>query len=67
MFYKEAYLEKHFDNFVFFDPECVDKRVREVNMRIKRCLSCPGFQRCQEHPEYWLKGQEQRLEENESL
>lgn len=41
--YKEEYLEKHFDDFNFFDPQCRDGRTREINMRTKRCLSCPGF------------------------
>ena len=67
MSYKEEYLEKYFDNFDFFDPECKDKRVREINMRNKRCLACPGFEKCQMHPEYWLKGQSARQEVNESL
>jgi hypothetical protein len=65
--YKEEYLEKHFDGFDFFDPQCRDRRTREINMRTKRCLPCPGFERCQSHPEYWLKGQEARREENENL
>ncbi len=65
--YKEDYLEKHFDGFDFFDPQCRDWRIREINMRTKRCLPCPGFERCQSHPEYWLKGQEARREENENL
>ncbi len=65
--YKEQYLENHFDGFDFFDPECRDRRVREINMRTKRCLPCPGFERCQSHPEYWLKGQEGRQQENELL
>lgn len=65
--YKEAYLEKHFDNFEFFDPECRDKRVREINMRTKRCLACCGFEQCQMHPDYWLKGREERQKENDRL
>ncbi len=65
--YKEQYLEKHFDGFDYFDPQCRDRRIREINMRTKRCLPCPGFESCQSHPEYWLHGQEQRLEENENL
>lgn len=65
--YKPEYLQKYFDGFDFFDPECRDKRVREVCMRNKRCLACAGFERCQTHPEYWLKGEEQRLEVNEDL
>ena len=50
--YKEEYLVKYFDSFDFFDPSCRDKRLREVNMRSKRCLSCPGFEKCQTFPEY---------------
>lgn len=77
--YKEKYLELNFDDFLFFDPQCRDRRIREINMRTKRCLSCPGFQgvtredgtvvahSCQKHPEYWLKGQDRRRAENESL
>ena len=79
--YKEAYLEKHFDDFDFFDPQCRDQRVREVNMRSKRCLSCPGYRDpaevasgeqpkydlCRTHPEYWLAGQMERWRINENL
>lgn len=65
--YKEEYLQAHFDGFDFFEPECRDKRVREINMRNKRCLACPGFEDCQTHPEYWLKGEEARQEENDRL
>ncbi len=67
MIYKEEYLKKYFDNFDFFDPECRDKRVREINMRNKRCLSCKGFEKCQMHPGYWLKGQDRRQQENDRL
>ncbi|MCR4783225.1 MAG: hypothetical protein K6A35_01725 [bacterium] len=65
--YKEEYLQKYFDNFDFFEPQCRDKRLREVNMRNKRCLSCPGFEKCQTFPEYWLKGEENRQEVNDRL
>ena len=65
--YKEEYLEMHFDGFEFFDPQCRDRRIREINMRTKRCLPCPGFERCQTHPEYWLKGQEKRWETDQAL
>lgn len=58
--YKEAYLENHFDGFDFFDPECRDRRIREINMRTKRCLGCPGIENCRTHPEYWLQGLELR-------
>ena len=63
--YKEEYLVKYFDSFDFFDPSCRDKRLREVNMRSKRCPSRPGFEKCQTFPEYWLKGQEERQEIND--
>jgi hypothetical protein len=65
--YKEAYLKKHFDNFFFFDPECRDRRVREINMRTKRCLVCPGLGDCRTHPDFWLQGLSDRLAANEKL
>ena len=58
--YKEQYLEVYFDAHDFFDPECRDRRNREVNMRGKRCLGCPGLETCRTYPEFWLQGQEQR-------
>ncbi len=65
--YKEEYLTQVFDNFEFFDPQCRDRRTREINMRTKRCLPCPGFERCQTHPEFWLKGEEARQAVNDEL
>lgn len=62
--YCQAYLRKHFDNFEFFDRECNDKRVREVNMRTRRCLSCPGKEKCRWHPEFWLEGETERIAED---
>lgn len=60
--YDESNLEKIFDDHKFFDPECFDRRVREVNMRTKRCLGCPGLSSCRKYPEFWLHGGE-KLEE----
>ena len=54
--YDESQLEINFDAHDFFDPECRDRRVREVNMRTKRCLGCPGLKDCRSHPEFWLQG-----------
>lgn len=65
--YKDAYLAEHYDRFVFFDPKCRDRRVREVNQRTKRCLTCPGLKRCRLHPEFWLQGEEERLSLNEAM
>lgn len=63
----ESYLRKYYDNFKFFDIDCNDKRVREVNMRIKRCHRCKGFSECKMHPDFWLDGDRERFEENERL
>lgn len=65
--YKESYLDVYVDNFRFFDPECHDVRVREINMRTKRCNRCHGFTECKMHPHFWLFGEPLRLEENERL
>lgn len=65
--YSEHYLEKHYDDHVFFDPQCNDRRIREVNMRTKRCLACPGIKACQNYPEYWLQGLEGREVLNQAL
>lgn len=65
--YKEQYLEGSFDNFEWFDPQCRDRRIREINMRTKRCLPCPGFEACQKYPEYWLKGHTERQRVNEGM
>ena len=59
-----AYLRKYFDDFRFFDLECNDKRVREVNMRTRRCLKCPGKDNCRWHPEFWLEGESERIAED---
>lgn len=58
--YSEQYLEVYFDEHTFFDPQCHDRRVREVNMRIKRCLTCPGITECRRYPEFWLQGLDER-------
>ena len=67
MKYCESYLKKYFDNFKFFDIDCTDKRIREVSMRIKRCLKCKGFEKCKMHPEFWFEGERIRFAENERL
>ncbi len=65
--YCESYLEKYHDDFNFFDMECSDKRIRETNMRIKRCLKCPGREQCKMHPEFWLEGESARRAEDIKL
>jgi len=65
--YKEEYLEKHFDGFEFFDPECRDRRVREVWLRTKRCLEDPGYAEFTMHPTNWMTGVEARRAENNKL
>ena len=65
--YKESFLETYFDKHLWFDPQCQDRRVREVNIRTKRCLGCPGLTRCKTYPEYWLVGLEQREALNREL
>jgi len=67
MAYKIAYLERHADTFRFLDPECHDVRVREINMRTKRCNRCKGFDDCKMFPHFWLYGEPVRFAENESL
>ena len=67
MRYCETYLKKYFDNFKFFDIDCTDKRIREVAMRIKRCLKCKGFEKCKMHPDFWFEGERIRFAENERL
>lgn len=67
MHYKEAYLEKYYDNYEFFDPECRDRRVREVWLRTKRCLVDPGFEEFTMHPHNWLTGHEVRRKVNKDL
>lgn len=63
--YSEEYYHRYFDNFSFFDPECRDKRVREINMRARRCLACKGFPMCKMHPEFWLEGSLEREREDQ--
>jgi hypothetical protein len=65
--YKESYLEVYLDNFKFLDPECHDVRVREINMRTKRCNRCLGFNECKRHPHFWLFGEQLRLEEDQQM
>lgn len=65
--YKESYLQIYLDDFRFLDPECHDTRVREINMRTKRCNRCLGFNECKMHPHFWLFGEPTRMEENEFL
>ncbi len=65
--FSEAYLEVYLDDFKFLDPECHDTRVREVNMRTKRCNRCLGFNECKMHPHFWLFGEPVRVAENENL
>ena len=67
MQFSEAFLEENFDNFEFFDPECRDRRVREVWMRTKRCLEDPGFGEFSMHPNNWMTGSEQRRTRNNEL
>lgn len=67
MQYSEAYLKEHFDGFEFFDPECRDKRVREVWLRTKRCLEDPGFEEFTLHPNNWMTGFEQRRRLNNEM
>ncbi len=67
MEYCESYLKKYYDDFKCFDMECEDKRIRETNMRIKRCLRCPGRPNCRMNPTFWLEGEEERKQENEKL
>lgn len=67
MHFSEAFLEENFDNFEFFDPECRDRRVREVWMRTKRCLEDPGFAEFAMHPNNWMTGSEKRRRRNNEL
>ena len=67
MQYCESYLKKYYDDFKFFDMECSDARIRETNMRIKRCLRCFGLEACKMHPNFWLEGEDERKRENEAL
>lgn len=62
-----SYLKKYYDNFQFFDLECDDRRIREVYMRTRRCLRCPGLAQCRMHPEFWLEGEGERLAEDMKL
>ncbi len=67
MQYKEEYLQKHFDGFEFFDPECRDRRIREVWLRTKRCLEDPGYGEFTMYPNNWMNGAEERRRENKIL
>lgn len=58
--YSDVYLEKNFDNFVFFDPDCIDRRARGINIKQSRCLKCPGLEKCKTHPLYWAEGEKER-------
>lgn len=63
--YCESFLKKNFDSFKFFLPECHDKRIREINMRSKRCLKCPGLENCKAYPNFWAAGEGERMQINE--
>jgi len=65
--YSDDYLKRYYDEFKFFDPECRDKRVREIMMRTKRCLVCPGLADCKMHPEFWMAGEPERIKMDEKL
>lgn len=65
--YCKKYIEKYYEHYRFFRPECMDKRIREVMMRRRLCHACPGLDRCEMHPEFWLQGEEKRLHENQRL
>ncbi|MGV8123946.1 MAG: hypothetical protein AB2L14_29705 [Candidatus Xenobiia bacterium LiM19] len=65
--FSRSYLKKYYDNFQFFDLECDDRRIREVYMRTRRCLRCPGLSQCRMHPEFWLEGEGERLTEDMKL
>jgi hypothetical protein len=65
--YSEQYLVKNFDGVKFFDPECQDKRAREINMRAKRCLECSGLEDCKLYPNFWPGGEMDRLKMNEVM
>ncbi|MCL5037419.1 MAG: hypothetical protein M1269_09930 [Chloroflexi bacterium] len=65
--YCDQYLKMYYDNFTFFNPRCQDSRVREVMMRTKYCMNCPGFERCKMYPEFWLSGEIERMRMNEKL
>ena len=64
--FKEAYLQQFLDNFTFVDPECRDGRIREINQRTKRCNRCQGFDACKMHPHFWLHGEDERTDRNET-
>lgn len=65
--YCKDYIKTYYEHFKFFKPECMDKRIREIMMRKRICLDCPGIDRCRMHPEFWLDGEEDRIKENERL
>ena len=63
----KKYIKQYYEHFKFFKPECMDRRIREVMMRGKKCFNCPGIERCRMHPEFWLEGEEDRDAENKRL
>ncbi len=65
--FSRSYLKKYYDKFQFFDLECDDRRIREVYMRTRRCLRCPGLVQCRMHPEFWLEGEGERIAEDMKL
>lgn len=65
--YSEAYLHERMDGFKFFDPNCEDTRYREVAMRQKVCLHCPGLDDCKTYPFFWLEGEKERRKEDKVL
>jgi hypothetical protein len=65
--FTNTYLKRNYDNFEFFDHECGDKRIREIYMRTRRCLKCPGFEQCRMHPSFWLAGESDRLVEDRRI
>lgn len=62
--YCKKYIDTYYLHFKFFRPECKDKRIREVMMRQRLCMPCPGLDRCRMHPEFWLEGEDDRIKEN---
>jgi len=65
--YKASYITLFLEEFKFLDPECHDGRVREVNMRSKKCNRCLGLEECKLHPLFWLAGEAERLALNNRL
>jgi len=65
--FTNTYLTRNYDNFEFFDHECADKRIREIYMRTRRCLKCPGREQCRMHPSFWLDGESDRFAEDRRI